>query len=35
MLASITRADGAPEMGVFGRVGPLLSKTAALTDGIL
>lgn len=35
MLASIATADWAPEMGAFWGIGPLLSRTAALTDGIL
>jgi len=35
MLASIATADWAPEMGAFWGIGPLLSRTAVLTDGIL
>ncbi len=35
MLASIATADWAPEMGAFWGSGPLLSRTAALMDGIL
>jgi hypothetical protein len=35
MLVSITTADWAPEIGAFCGMGPLLSRTAALTDGIL
>lgn len=35
MLVSIATADWAPEIGAFCGRGPLLSRTAALTDGIL